>query len=608
MAMTTGKYADRYRHWRTLPQVFFEKMIEREDQALFWTAQANGWQALTWRQVGDRVSALSRGLRRLGLEPGDRIALIAENSPDWAIADLAIMSAGGLTVPGYTTNTIDDHIHLLGDSGAKLAIVSTADLAQRLLPAAGQVATVEGVICIEPITDSGGVTTHDWQTVIDRGAAAPDDVATVLDAAQRTDTACLIYTSGTGGQPKGVMLSHGAILANCLGAYHLFDDSGLLEVDEEVFLSFLPLSHSYEHTAGLHFPISIGAQIYFAESVDRLSANMTTAHPTIMTAVPRLYELMHQRITAGVTRKGGLSAKLFNRTVMRGRQRYEGGPAGLGLFGRLEDKLLDRLVRAKVAERFGGRLKAFVSGGAPLNYDVGTFFLALGIRLLQGYGQTETAPVVSCNPPQNIRIHTVGPAFPDVEVKIAEDGEILVRGELTMQGYWNNPEATAEVLRDGWVHTGDIGHVDEHGYIRITDRKKDIIVNSAGDTLSPQRIEGMLTFEPELAQAMVIGDKRPHLVALLVPDDEFLRRWASTAGKPPDLAELCKEDSFRTALAPAVDRANKRLSSMEQIRRFAVASSAFTTENAMMTPSLKIRRHVISEHYGPALEQLYQRG
>ncbi len=606
--MTAGEYGAQYQHWRTLPQVFFEKAAARGDRPMLWSAGANGWQSLSWRQMADRVSALSRGLRGLGLEAGDRVALIAENSPNWVVADLAIMSAGGYAVPVYTTNTIDDHVHILTDSGAKLAIVSTAELADRLLPAAGQVATLEAVICIEPVAAPAGVAIHDWQTVIDSGAAAPDDVAEIVAAARRTDTACLIYTSGTGGRPKGVMLSHGAIITNCMGAYHLFDESGLLEVDAEVFLSFLPLSHSYEHTAGLHFPISIGAEIYYAESVDRLSANMATAHPTIMTAVPRLYEMMHQRITIGVARKGGLSAKLFNRTIARGRQRYEHGAASLGLHGRLEDKLLDRLVRAKVAGRFGGRLKAFVSGGAPLNTDIGTFFLALGVRLLQGYGQTETAPVVSCNPPHDIRIHTVGPPLRDVEVKIAEDGEILVRGELTMQGYWNNPEATAEVLRAGWIHTGDIGLIDDHGYIRITDRKKDIIVNSAGDTLSPQRIEGMLTLEPELTQAMVIGDQRPSLAALLVPDEEFVKSWANENGKTPDLATLCDDDAFRAAIALAVDRANERLSSIEHIRRFAIASTAFTTENAMMTPSLKIRRHVISEHFAQTLERLYQRG
>ena len=309
-----------------------------------------------------------------------------------------------------------------------------------------------------------------------------------------------------------------------------------------------------------------------------------------MTAVPRLYESIHQRIVAGVERKGGLSAKLFRKAVELGIRRYEG--ERLGLADALADRVLDKLVRRKVAARFGGRLKAFVSGGAPLNYDIGVFFLALGMRLLQGYGQTETAPVVSANMPSKIKIDTVGPAFTGVEVKIAEDGEILVRGELTMQGYWNQPEQTAETLRDGWVHTGDIGLIDADGYIRITDRKKDIIVVSGGDNVAPQKIEGALTFESEIDQAMVYGDRRPHLVAVLVPNAELAR-------------SLPAGGDLHAALLAAVDRANERLSAIEKVRRFIVADEPFGTENGLMTPSLKIRRHLIIDIYRDRLEALY---
>ena len=449
---------------------------------------------------------------------------------------------------------------------------------------------------------------HAWSDVVDSGRAQADDVISFASEINRGDISCLIYTSGTGGDPKGVMLSHGAIICNCMGAFHLFNDPGELDVDREVFLSFLPLSHSYEHAAGLHFPISIGAEIYYAESVERLVDNMAEVRPTIMTAVPRLYELMHQRIVTGVDRKGGLSAKLFHRSVTLGTKRYKHSAAPLGLAERITDRVLDKLVRAKVAERFGGRLKAFVSGGAPLNPEIGEFFLALGVRLLQGYGQTETAPVVSCNPLNAIKIETVGPPVKDVEVKIADDGEIVVRGELTMQGYWNNPQATAEVLRDGWVHTGDIGEIDAEGYIRITDRKKDIIVNSGGDNLSPARVESMLTFEPELEQAMVYGDRRPHLVAVVVPDQHFAGAWAKSHGKDADLATLATDAEFHHALAAVVDRVNARLSMIERVRRFIVAQAPFTTENGLQTPSLKIRRHKIKDKYGDALESLYAHG
>ncbi len=601
-------YADRYDTWQTLPQAFFDKAGELADKPLFWAKRYDAWQPTSWTDAAACVNALSRALRAAGVGPGDRVMLVSENRPEWGIADLGVMSAGAITVPAYTTNTVDDHIQIILDCDPRVAIVSNARLAERLLPAIRNAGTIDTVVTIEGAGgQSGGVRIVSWSDFLAQGEAQPDDVASVVATGARTDTSCLIYTSGTGGAPKGVMLSHGAILCNCMGAYHLFNDAGLLEIDAETFLSFLPLSHSYEHTAGLHFPLTIGAEVYYAESVDRLAANMGEMHPTIMTAVPRLYESMHQRIMSGIERKGGLSEKLFRKAVALGIRRYEGGAAALGLGERLQDRLLDKLVRAKVAERFGGRLKAFVSGGAPLNYDIGVFFLALGVRLLQGYGQTETAPVVSANPPRKIKIDTVGPAFPGVDVKIAEDSEILIRGELTMQGYWGAPELTAQTLIDGWVHTGDIGELDEDGYIRITDRKKDIIVNSGGDNVSPQRVEGALVFEPEINQAMVHGDRRPHLVAVIVPDPDFAKDWAAENGRAPDLASLADSEAFHERLRAAIERANARLSQIEQVRRFVVADEAFTTENGLMTPSLKIRRHEIRKIYGERLEALYGR-
>ncbi len=601
-------YADRYDQWQTLPQMFVAKAGELGDRPLFWAKHYDAWQPVSWAQASADVSGLARGLRSLGVQPGDRVALVSENRPEWGIADLAIMAARALSVPAYTTNTVEDHTHILADSGAEVAIVSSARLAERLLPAASAIDSVKTIVALEaPAGTTDGVEIVNWRDLLARGRELPDDTEAYLDEAARSDTACLIYTSGTGGNPKGVMLSHGAILCNCMGAYHLFNQRGLLELDSDVFLSFLPLSHSYEHTAGLYFPISIGAQVYYAESVDRLVANMTEAKPTIMTAVPRLYETMHQRIVSGVNRKGGLSAKLFHKTVELGIKRYEQGPDSLSLWERVQNAALDRLVRAKVAERFGGRLKAFVSGGAPLNYDIGVFFLSLGVDLLQGYGQTETAPVVSCNPPGRIKIDTVGPAFPGVEIKFAEDGELLVRGELTMQGYWNAPDLSSEALKDGWVHTGDIAELDGDGYIKITDRKKDIIVNSGGDNVSPQRVENALTFEPEIGQAMVYGDKRPHLVALLVPDSEFLGEWAKQNGQDPELASLAELQSFHNELRTTVERVNERLSPIEQVRRFLVADEGFTIDNGLMTPTLKPRRHLITERYGERLEALYGR-
>jgi long-chain acyl-CoA synthetase len=412
----------------------------------------------------------------------------------------------------------------------------------------------------------------------------------------------VIYTSGTGGAPRGVMLSHGAILCNCQGAIEVLKPLGL---EDNIFLSFLPLSHAYEHSGGQFFPITIGAQIYYAEGADTLVQNLAEVRPTIVTAVPRLYEVMHGRIAKGLEKMPAFRRRLFEKALALGRKQYE-HPGTLSFMERIENKVLDALVRKKVAARFGGRLKAFVSGGAPLNYEVGLFFTALGVRLLQGYGQTEAAPVIAVNPVDRIKLHTVGPAMRGVEVRLAEDGEILVRGELVMQGYWGDPEATARTVKDGWLYTADIGRMDEDGYIEITDRKRDLIVVSGGDNVSPQKVEGFLTLEPEIGQAMVIGDKRPFIVALLIPDKEWALAWAKEKGKPEDLGQLVGDKEFRAAISSGVDRVNRRLSVIERVRQFILSAEAFSLENEMMTPTLKIRRHVIRKTYGAKLDALYE--
>ena len=585
----------------SLPAMFFANTAEIGDRGFLWERCDGAWKPVSGAKARSDAAALSNALKSLGVVKGDRIALISENRPEWLIADIGIMAAGAISVPAYVTNQVSDHLHILRDSGAKGAIVSGPALARNLLPAARE-AGLDFIITMAPLDgDMGGPAIHLWSDLLgaqDGTAPATPD----LSAISRTDTACLIYTSGTGGTPKGVMLSHGAILSNCKGAYHLLLGFGL---DDEVFLSFLPLSHSYEHTAGLMFPLSINAEIYYAESIDKLAANMEEVKPTIMTAVPRLYETMYGKIIRGVQQKGGVSEKLFMKAVATGRKKYEGTRLSLG--ESLIDPVLTKLVRKKVAGRFGGRLKAMVSGGAPLNYEVGVFFKALDVELLQGYGQTESAPIISCNPPANNKMRTVGPPFVDIDLKIADDGEILVRGELVMQGYWNNPEATAEAISDGWLHTGDIGELDEHGHLKITDRKKDIIVNSGGDNIAPQRIEGFLELQPEIAQSMVYGDRKPNIVALIVPQQEFASDWAKANGKKPDMAALVEDADFRKAISAAIDRVNTDMSVIERIRKFILTAEPFTTDNGMMTPSMKIRRHVIRENFGDALEALYPR-
>ena len=589
-----------------LPTMFFDQARRHGDRPFLWAKRDGTYVPQSYAAVAETVRRLAAGLHQLGVKPGDRVVLVSENRPEWAIADLAIMAAGAITVPAYVTNTVDDHLYILDHAGAVAAIVSTGRLARRVIPAARSAGACNTVVTMEPPSDphASGIDLYGWDQVLAMGDEAGLDVEASARAIDREETACFIYTSGTGGRPKGVMLTHRSILANCMGAYWLLHSIGL---GDEVFLSLLPLSHSYEHTAGLFFPISIGAQIYYAEGPDQLAANLQEVRPTIMTAVPRLYEVLHDRITRGVDRKGGRSAKLFHDAVRLGRKRYE-DPASLSLGERIYDRLLGLLVRRKVGQRFGGRLKAFVSGGAALNPDIGKFFLALDVSLLQGYGQTEASPVVSANPPGAIKIHTVGPPLRGVEVRIAEDGEILVRGDLLMKGYWLDPETTAQTIVDGWLHTGDVGTIHPDGYIEITDRKKDIIVNSGGDNISPARLEGKLTLEPQIVQAMVYGDKRPYLVAVIVPDQAFVEEWASQNGRSANLEALCDDEGFRKAVGQAVERVNADLAQIEKIRRFVVAREPFTTENAMMTPTLKVRRHKVREHYWEKLDALYGRG
>ncbi len=588
---------------RTLVDVFLGQAQRFADEPLLWSKQDGSYQPVTWGAVRDAAFALAHALVEQGVRPGDRVALVSENRPEWFIADLGILMAGAVVTPCYVTNTVADHLHVLDDSGARVFIVSTPRLAPRALEAAAQARETPLVIAVEDphLHQHTGVDVLAWSDLLARhdGRATPGPARTLEPDA----LAAIIYTSGTGGAPKGVMLSHRNILSNCDGAHGLLEG---LRLERERFLSFLPLSHSYEHTTGLHFPIFIGAEVWFAEGIDRLATNMLEVEPTIMTAVPRLYETMRTRILRGLESQPESRRKLFHKALELGQKRYQ-DPRSMSLSERAWNVVLDRLVRRKVAKRFGGRLKAMVSGGGPLNVEVGLFFHALGVPVLQGYGQTESSPVISCNPPGRARMHTVGPPLRDVAVRIAPDGEILVKGDLVMTGYWNNDAATREAIDDaGWLHTGDVGLIDAHGYIQITDRKKDIIVNSGGDNIAPQKVEGLLCLEPEIAQAMVYGDKRPHLVALLVPDEEWLRIWAEKAGRgEAGLADLAGDADLRKALGGALERVNAKLGPVEKVRRFIIAPEPFTVDNDQMTPTMKVRRHVLKRAYGQTLEALY---
>jgi long-chain acyl-CoA synthetase len=453
------------------------------------------------------------------------------------------------------------------------------------------------------VGQQGDVQVYDWEPLVAGGEAHLEEAKARGIAMKREDLACLIYTSGTGGAPRGVMQHHGAILHNAAGAAEiLVNDFGIGE--EEVFLSFLPLSHAYEHSGGQFLPIMVGAQIYYSEGLEKLVSNIEETKPTIMVVVPRLFEVIRARMIKSVEKQGKLANWMLNQALRVGEKDYE---RRMGVFDRPVDLILNKLFRPKIQQRFGGRMKALVSGGAPLNPEIGVFFHSIGLTLLQGYGQTEAGPVISCNRPSaGLKMDTVGPPLMNTEVRIADDGEICVRGELVMQGYWRNEAETQRVLVDGWLHTGDIGHIDPKGRIVITDRKKDLIVNDKGDNVSPQRVEGMLTLQPEILQAMVYGDKRPHLVGLLVPDPEWAAEWAEAEGLPKEMELLREHDKFRAAVRAAVDRVNDQLSVIEKVRKFDFADEPFTIENEQITPSMKIRRHVLKEVYADKIAALYR--
>jgi long-chain acyl-CoA synthetase len=563
--------------WNSLPQMMLELAAHRQDKPMLRHWHDKAWRRVTWAEFAHRVAAVAAGLRDAGVGPGDRVLLVSENRPEFVIADTALMAIGAVTVPTYTTNTPADHAHILRDSGARAAIVSTAALAARVQEAAAEAGGLDLVVTMEDAAPRPGPRHLLWAAL----EAARGDLGTLRAEAEQIPPgrlACLIYTSGTGGAPKGVMLPHRAMLSNRAGVAVLADR---LNFEGEAYLSFLPLSHSYEHTVGGFLLPSLGVEVVYSRGADRLAHEFQEIRPAIVTAVPRLFEVLRARILAGVEKEGGLKAKLFHRTLDLGLRKLDGPP--LGLFERLQDAVLDRLVRDKVRARFGGRLLALVSGGARLDPDLSGFFLALGLPVIQGYGQTEAGPVVSVNLPWDNDRTTVGPPLPGVSARINPDGELCVSGDLVMDGYWNQPEATAAAIKDGWLHTGDIAEM-AGGRIRITDRKRDFIKTLGGDMVSPAKLESLLMAEPEIHQAVVAGEGQPGIVALIVPAE--------------GMAEKVHD---------AVSRVNAKLATIERIRRTATVAP-FTVENGQLTPTMKVKRRVVLDAHAAHVEALHGRG
>lgn len=598
-----------FEDFQNVISLFSQRAVRRGANPFLSNKEDGEWQSFSWIEIARQVASLTKSLKALGLEKGERVMLVSENRPEWCIADLAIMAAGLITVPTYITNTERDHQHIIDDSGARAIIVSTVELSKTLLPALTRSSHAEFLIGMDSIklSQKNQISYHNWSDMVDNDEIGHDIdpiqyLQDISDNISRDDVACIIYTSGTGGAPRGVMQQHKALLHNAYGAGKIVaDDFG---ISDEVFLSFLPLSHAYEHSGGQFLPIALGAQIYYSEGLEKLASNIEEVSPTIMVVVPRLFEVLRQRIIKAIEKQGGTPVYLMGKALEIGKREYLGKKRKRDVPMKL---LLSNTLKPKISQRFGGQLKAMVSGGAPLNPDIGIFFQSLGVTVLQGYGQTESGPIISCNrPATGLKMDTVGPPLANTEVKIADDGEILVRGDLVMKGYWRNRKETERAIQDGWLHTGDIGFIDDGGRIAITDRKKDLIVNDKGDNVAPQKLEGMLTLQPEILQAMIYGDKRPYMTALIVPDPDWSLEWSRDEGKKFCFDELQICPAFKSKISEAIDRVNKNLTITEKIRRFEFTEEPFSIENEEMTPSMKIRRHIIRDRYEKLLNGMYR--
>jgi len=534
----------------------------------------------TWGETSLNIYKLAKTIKE-NIVDGDRCLLVSENRPEWMISDIAIMLANGITVPAYTTYTEKDYKYLIEDCQPSVIIVSNDEMHDKLKNIIDENSFIRKVITFEKIQKINNKNKYlDFNSITESNLQESEKIKN--SSIKRNSPACIIYTSGTGGNPKGVILSHGGILNNLEGAYEILKP---LIVKRPIFLTWLPLSHSYEHTVQFA-QIAVGAKVFYAEKIEKLLDNILEAKPTIMTAVPRFYQNLYNKINMNMKKAKGLKAKLIKATIDLGKKELL--KQKMNFTEKLMNSIVNLLVRKKVKKQFGGNLKAFVSGGGALDKEIGEFLNAIGLPTLQGYGLTETSPVVSCNPIHKIRVETVGPPFEGNKVKIAEDGEILVKGENVMLGYWNKKEDTEKVLRDGWLYTGDIGEIDsEDGYLKITDRKKDIIVSAGGDNISPAKIENQLSNSPAIDQSMVYGDGKNYLVALIVPSKEF--------------------NNQKEKINEIVNKINNNLTLVEKIKKFQLINESFSIENGLLTPTMKVKRNKVIAKYKNILENFYKK-
>ncbi|MDC3140279.1 long-chain fatty acid--CoA ligase [Alphaproteobacteria bacterium] len=577
----------------TLTQLFFKNSLLYQNKTLFGFKKDGEWSHISWNEASDLVQDLSLGLHEIGVRKNDKISIIAENSYKWCVVDLAIISLGAITVPGYTTSNEDEIFYLLSHSEASVVFLNSKLLStiENILP---KLDKIKHIVCIDEVKSTKlNKTINSFDYLIDKGSKSLSKSSFKEDTLYKVkedDVVSIIYTSGTSSKPKGVMLTHKSIISNILGANELVKE---LEVKDHKFLSIIPLSHAYEHTAGFFLPILIGAEIFFNENRDQIVNDLLSVKPTLMTAVPRLYEVLHKKINNQLSNQSKITQKLFSKTIELGTKKFQ--KHELLLIEKIQDVVLDKLVRKKIQKKFGGNLKAFISGGAALNEQVGLFFQSLGINILQGYGQTECSPLISCNPINNIKINSVGTVIKGIYIKLSKENEILVKGNSLMKGYWKDKKNTNNTIIDGWLHTGDLGSIDKDGYLYISGRINEMIVNSGGENIAPVPIENLLMSYNEIEQALVYGHNRPFLISLLIPNEKLLEANKDNVNK------------MKTDFQNIINNVNKHLSQNKKIRKFILLDKLFSIENSQLTPTLKMKRHVIEAFYKNEIESLYKK-
>ena len=564
-----------------LNEIFESQKNKLRDKSLFWHKENGNWVSISWNEAGRQINILSEFLKTIEINKGDRVSIISKNSPFWCISDLAIMKIGAITVPAYTTSNENELLYLLNHSESKLALLDE-EAYLKIKKIKKKLIFTKKFILLENLKSTENKSFFIYHKDILNKKIITNSQETNIDyKISKDDTACIIYTSGTSANPKGVMLSHNSIKSNIEGAKIYLDD---IKIDNHKFLSILPLSHAYERTGGFLLPIYIGGEIYFSNNRDQLLNDLQFVNPTLMVAVPRLYDVLLKKISNSIKSKNKIIKYLFEKNLILGNKKYKN--ESLNVKDKFLDFIIDLTIRKKIKKIFGKNLMAFVSGGAALKQNAAIFFFSMGIKILQGYGQTEYSPIISITPFNKIKLDKVGKAIHLTEIKLSKDKEILVRGKSLMQGYWKDKKSTDKTIINGWLHTGDLGLFDDENYLKILGRKNEMIVNSGGENIAPAPLEDLFLSYDEIDQIMIYGHEKPYLVALVYPSEEI------------------KEN--KKLVRKIFDEVNNNLSLTKKIRKFYLIKNPFSIESSELTPTLKMKRRIIEKNYHKELQSLYK--